>query len=305
MIARIIITLLILESLGYTALGAWLLLVKDLGTLSIAAILLAVFLSVRIGVTLPTFISATLLRLKSHSPVNIADTLTAMGNEIWTRTLSFTFVQPLEKWVVAPDPAPRPGTGVPVLLVHGYVCNRGIWRAMRRMLGERVQNPLFTTSLEPPFARIDDYLPQLAARVDEICTVTGSDKIVIIAHSMGGLVARAYLARDAGAERVARLVTIASPHHGTKMARLGIGRNVRQMYCGSAWLTKLEEDEMRRRGAVPVTCIYSENDDLIFPANSSRLPSANNIALRGEGHVSLLYSARVADLVAQEIVAAD
>jgi len=50
MIARTIITLLILESLSYTALGAWLLLVKDLGSLSVASILLAVFLSVRIGI---------------------------------------------------------------------------------------------------------------------------------------------------------------------------------------------------------------------------------------------------------------
>jgi triacylglycerol lipase len=305
MIARVIITLLILESLGYAALGTWLLLFKELGFFSVAAILLAVFLSVRIGISLPTYIVATVLRLNSHSPVDFGDTLTAMGKEAWTRSLSFTFVQPFEKWLMAQGPEPKPGAGMPVLLVHGYVCNRGIWRAMRRMLGERVPNALFTASLEPPFARIDDYLPQLAARVDEICDATGSQKIVIIAHSMGGLVTRAYVARVAGTERVARLVTIASPNHGTKMARLGIGRNVRQMYCGNAWLTKLEEDEKHRRGAVPVTCIYSENDDLILPANSCRLPNANNIALRGEGHVSLLYSAHVADLVAQEIIAAN
>jgi Predicted acetyltransferases and hydrolases with the alpha/beta hydrolase fold len=304
MIAFAVITLLILEFLGYMALGVWLLLVKGLGFLSIAAIVLAVFVSARIGISLPAYIVASLLRLKSHSSINIGDTLAAMGKEIWTRSLAFTFVQPLEKWVMAPDPHPQAGARPPVLLVHGYVCNRGIWRAMRRLLGERVPNPLFTTNLEPPFARIDDYVPLLAARVDEICAAAGSDKIVIIAHSMGGLVARAYLARDTGAERVACLVTIASPHHGTAMARLGFGRNVKQMYCGNAWLATLEEDEKRCRGAMPVTCIYSEDDDLVFPANSCRLPDANNIALRGVGHVSLLYSAHVADLIAQEIIAA-
>jgi len=302
-IARAIITLLILEFLSYTVLGAWLLRVKGLGFLSVAAIVLAVFVSVRIVISLPAYFVASLLRLKSHSPINIGDTLAAMGKEIWSRSLAFTFVQPLEKWVMAPDPEPGPSAGMPVLLVHGYVCNRGIWRAMRRLLGERVPNPLFTINLEPPLAPIDDYLPQLATRVDKICAATGSGKIVIIAHSMGGLAARAYLARGVGAERVARLVTIASPHHGTEIARLGLGRNVRQMYCGNAWLAKLAEEETRRRSAVPVTCIYSDNDDLVFPTTSCRLSHANNIALRGIGHVSLLHSAHVADLLAQEIMA--
>ncbi len=298
MIARAIITLLIFESLSYLVLGIWLLLVKGLGSLSVAAILVALFLSVRIGISLPVYIFASWLRLKSHSPVNTGDTLAALGKEIWTKAISFTFVQPLEKWAMAPDPEPRPCTGMPVLLLHGYVCNRGVWRAMRRLHGERALNSLFTTNLEPPFARIDDYLPQLAARVDEICAAPGSDKVVIIAHSMGVLVARDYLVRSAGAERVARLVTIASPHQGTEMARLGLGRNSRRIYGGSAWLVKLAEDEVRCRGAVTVTGIYSDNDDLIFRTKRCRLPQANNIALRGIGHVSLLYSAHVSDLVA-------
>jgi triacylglycerol lipase len=305
MIARAIITLLIFESLSYAALGAWLLLVNDLGFLSVAEILLAVFTAIRIGIALPTCIVASLLRLKSHLPVNVGDTLSALGKEIWTRSLSFTFVQPFENWIMAPDPEPAPGAGLPVLLVHGYVCNRGIWHPMRRMLRERVPNPIFTISLEPPFARIDDYLPQLAARVDEICAASGSGKIALVAHSMGGLVARAYLARVSGAERVSRLVTIASPHHGTEMAPLGLGRNMRQMYRGNPWLVKLAEDEKRRGADVPVTCIYSEDDDLVCPAASCRLDCAHNIALHGVGHLSLLYSAHVADLVAQEIRSAN
>src|SRR3990167_10535102 len=39
--------------------------------------------------------------------------------------------------------------------------------------------------------------------------------IVILAHSMGGLVARSYMNSYGGGERVLKLITLATPHHGT------------------------------------------------------------------------------------------
>ena len=149
--------------------------------------------------------------------------------------------------------------------------------------------------------RASSYLPQLAAKVEEICAITKAERVVIVAHSLGGLVSRAYIAGGAGRERVAKLITLGSPHHGTKMARLGIGHNVRQMFYGNDWLAQLADGERERPSGIPLTCLYTENDDLVCPSESGRLPGAKNIALRGVGHVSLLFSTQVAELVAEEI----
>jgi len=40
-------------------------------------------------------------------------------------------------------------------------------------------------------------------------------QIVIVAHSMGGLVARSYMEESGGGSRVKKLITLATPHHGT------------------------------------------------------------------------------------------
>ena len=50
------------------------------------------------------------------------------------------------------------------------------------------------------------------------------DQMVLIGHSMGGLVARACMRRY-GAKGVAKLIALGSPHHGTRLARFGPGRN--------------------------------------------------------------------------------
>ncbi|MDT7603380.1 MAG: triacylglycerol lipase [Acidobacteriota bacterium] len=65
---------------------------------------------------------------------------------------------------------------------------------------------------------VADRSADLRAEVNRILQETKSPKIHIIAHSMGGLDARAMIARLGMAERVASLTTIGTPHHGTSFA---------------------------------------------------------------------------------------
>jgi triacylglycerol esterase/lipase EstA (alpha/beta hydrolase family) len=139
--------------------------------------------------------------------------------------------------------------------------------------------------------------------VDAIVQPGGAQAVVIVAHSMGGLVARACLARR-GAGRVVRLVTLASPHNGTRLAKLGLGANARQMRPDSAFLEGLRRHEGANGPGCPVTSIYSVHDNLVSPQDTSRLPYARNIALSGAGHIDILRDARVHELVAGELEAA-
>ena len=58
----------------------------------------------------------------------------------------------------------------------------------------------------------------LKAQVTDILKTTGAAKVHIIGHSMGGLDARAMIARLGMADKVASLTTIGTPHNGTSFA---------------------------------------------------------------------------------------
>jgi triacylglycerol esterase/lipase EstA (alpha/beta hydrolase family) len=202
----------------------------------------------------------------------------------------------------------RPGTArtPPVLLVHGYGCNSGYWHFMSRALsGAGIGH--YGIDLEPMLASIDQFVPALHARVEEICRLTGQARIVIVAHSMGGLVARAYL-RDHGAQRVLRVITLGTPHRGTGLARFGAGENVREMlWTGDAengrcsdWLETLAQREDLALRPLFVS-IFSHQDNIVSPQLSSYLPGARNIEFNGIGHVALGLHPRVQQEVIEAI----
>jgi triacylglycerol esterase/lipase EstA (alpha/beta hydrolase family) len=117
---------------------------------------------------------------------------------------------------------------------------------------------------------------------------------------MGGLAARHYI-REHGAGRVAKLVTIASPHHGTMLAAMGLGLNAREMHRGSAFLESLSANEAAHPPDVDATSIYSPHDNLVSPQDTSRLAWARNVAIPGVGHVHLLSCERTFELVLDEL----
>jgi triacylglycerol lipase len=65
---------------------------------------------------------------------------------------------------------------------------------------------------------LTDRSADLKAQVTDILKATGAAKVHIIAHSMGGLDARAMIARLGMADKVASLTTIGTPHHGSCFA---------------------------------------------------------------------------------------
>jgi len=197
------------------------------------------------------------------------------------------------------DPVAAPGRR-PLLLVHGVGVNDGVWFALRRKLSRRGLGPVYTINYGPPLAGIEHFAGQLAARIEAICAVTGAERVALIAHSMGGLVARAYLRRF-GAARVEQLITIGTPHHGSMLAYTFPGCCLAQMHPGNPWLVELNREESAR-APVPITSIWSRHDSMVAPQGSSVLRNAENIALVGIAHNALLGEKAVVELVATEVV---
>ena len=171
-------------------------------------------------------------------------------------------------------------TGPVVLMQHGYLNNGAVWFFTARAL--EAQGYRVFTMDQPAFAPIDAMGDRLAARVDELLAATGAPQLTLVAHSMGGLVCRAYLRRH-GETKISRLITLGSPHHGTFHANLANGPNGAQMRLGNAWLSTLNQT----RVSVPFTSIYSLHDTIITPQDSSVMPEADNVRLMAVGHVSM------------------
>jgi pimeloyl-ACP methyl ester carboxylesterase len=291
MAARQMRWLLLCELLIYAGLGGWL--VSRAGWTAPQAISLALasFLSLRLFIVALTY--ACMLTASDGVPrelrIGPGRALRMVLEEYAALILLFTVVQPFAGFWLGPDRlAKHSGGRLPLLLIHGYQCNRGFWFWLRPKL-EAAGWIVATHSLEPVWADIDHYAEGIARRIDEVLAATGAPQVILVGHSMGGLAARAYLRRH-GQGKVARLVTLGSPHHGSGIARWGLGRNARQMRLGSAWLIALAAPDAAPlpRGSVS---IYSVHDNYVFPQRAgSTLEGAATVAIGGVSHIGMAFS---------------
>ena len=187
-----------------------------------------------------------------------------------------------------------------LVLVHGYLCNRGLWTPWLKVLRE-MDVPFVAVNLEPVFGSIDDYPPIVERAVHRLEQATGV-KPVIVAHSMGGLAVRAWMKQTARpSQRIASVITIATPHRGTWLARFGVSRNARQMRRHGAWIAELEHDEPDEIRAL-FTCYFGHCDNIVFPAATATLAGADNRHLPGVAHLDMLNDPRVLASVLDRLV---
>ncbi len=124
---------------------------------------------------------------------------------------------------------------------------------------------------------------------------------VIVAHSMGGLAVRSWLAAEGRSERFHHLVTIATPHAGTRIASRGFGVNVGQMRTTGTWLLRLLANEPATvRGRF--VCFWGHCDNIVFPTRNATLAGADNRHLPATPHVRMAYHPAVFDEVLRLIV---
>lgn len=245
------------------------------------------------------------LLLRSYAPgnprrPNASQLARAWAAEMMAAPRVFLWRQPFRSRL-HPDRLPATaGATRGVVLVHGFFCNRGLWNPwLARMSLEEI--PFVAVNLEPVFGAIEDYRQTIDAAARRLAQSTGLAP-VIVAHSMGGLAARAWLAETPDAPWH-RLVTIASPHAGTRLGAHGRGANIAQMRFGNEWLARLSSREPTERRA-RFTCFWSHCDNIVFPTHSATLAGADNRHLDETPHVNMVYHPMVLTEVLRSVQAA-
>lgn len=142
----------------------------------------------------------------------------------------------------------------PILIIGGFGSNAGQYAGLRSMLADVSGRPTVITPLNLldwlGVVASDSYgvlLGVLHRTIQATLTAHGAQRLTLVAHSAGGVLARIYLGDRAygprnvtfhGRERVRTLVTLGTPHTTTGTGRQG-GLNqirfVQEAYPGAYW----------------------------------------------------------------------
>jgi len=263
----------------------------------------SVAVTVLVALALPMFLSlATIVytAVVSRPGEAAASWWLALGGECVASIRIFLMRQP---WAfAAPRVSHHNGSTerIPVLLVHGFGCNYRVWDSLVPAL--RAQgHTVLAINLEPPFTSIDDYAPQLENAVQALRAATKRPSVAIVAHSMGGLAVRAWI-RGFGSGSATRVITLGTPHAGTRVPQWIAFPNTLQMAWHSGWLANLtvaETEAIRSKFCIGIT----SQDNIVFPQREQTLPGVVPRVFDGLGHLQLCTSAEARRWVCHELAA--
>lgn len=187
----------------------------------------------------------------------------------------------------------------PLLLVHGYMNNPAVfWPLIARLRVAGITN-VHALTLVPIWGSIQQYAQLVSDAVDRILNESGSDRVDILAHSMGGLATAYYLKALGGSARVRRFLAAAAPFRGTYLAALGTTISAQQMRPRSRFLRELRFRAMD----VPSVEVYTLRaglDEYVLPNRSALLGlPASDIRFGHLGHGGLLLSHASASRIAE------
>jgi pimeloyl-ACP methyl ester carboxylesterase len=192
-----------------------------------------------------------------------------------------------------------PVTRPPVIFVHGLYHNRTAWFFYLHWFRRWGWRHLKAITLRGTFRPVAEHATTLAHEVDEVLRQTGSTSVDLVGHSMGGLVIRAFVAQTSNPSVVRTIVTLGTPHAGSKLAVFAVGKVRRDLLPGSPFLASLNAQGAPAPRNGRLYAIYSIVDNMVLPNESARAGGEGVTCLETGpvNHVGLLFSRRTAELV--------
>lgn len=175
----------------------------------------------------------------------------------------------------------------PVVFVHGLGGHPGNFAPLQtyfRLCGRRR-----TYAFAQNGGELAEEGARLAAFLEAIVAANGlSDDAAldVVAHSMGGLVARLALEDARAVRRIGTLVTLGTPHAGTHVARYAATPRTLDLRPSSAVVARLAR-QLPWRGPPKqprLVAMWSDADMMLLPATAARVEGAENVEMPGISH---------------------
>ncbi len=223
-------------------------------------------------------------------------------DEIWAGARIAAWSINGRRGLLAPrkDPQAARGASVVVILVHGAGVDG---TCMRRWASAVVETGIEAPILAPDHGTMTGALTTHAERLNrflrEVLEVAPGAQLVLVGHSMGGLVMRRALADD-DVVRAATLgaVTVATPHLGTAFARMSPVERFLQLSPGHTTVTSLPPLSK----LVPRAITFgSPLDVIVYPYENTIQEGIRSEVIAGHGHAALLTDPVVARQVADAV----
>lgn len=197
--------------------------------------------------------------------------------------------------------------GTPVLLVHGIMDNRSVFTVFRRALRRRGFGTVHAVNYSLFTGDVRTAAHELRTHVERLRERTGAERVHIVGHSLGGVIARYFVQRLGGGHTVDTLVTLGSPHTGTYSAYLLPTPLAAQLRPGSDLIAELAEPAPGCPTRFLV--VWSRMDQLIVPQRNARLDHpdlhAEHLEMRDVGHLSLPIDPRSVHWVVSALARSD
>jgi pimeloyl-ACP methyl ester carboxylesterase len=100
--------------------------------------------------------------------------------------------------------------GSPVIFVHGIGASASVWKKF-----DIPDHAVFYISFSNRFADPARQVPELKEFINKVLEQTKEKKTILVCHSMGGLVARKYMADHRDSHRVEKLILLSVPNLGS------------------------------------------------------------------------------------------
>jgi len=189
----------------------------------------------------------------------------------------------------APVGAPRV-----VVFVHGYGAAGPVFEPLR----DHVERTLAVPTVDFTYRSLSGFSKVARDLADHVDRAAGRHaRVDLVGHSLGGLVARWYVQELGGAGRVERVVTLATPHAGTRSARIAPGPMRHALAPDGAIVRRLHRGR-RRAGDVAHTALVAGRDLLVTPpASAAAIEDARVRWFEDVGHNGMLFEPAVHDAV--------
>ncbi|MEQ3550639.1 alpha/beta fold hydrolase [Pseudonocardia nematodicida] len=211
---------------------------------------------------------------------------------------------PSKRSLVVTDPA---AAGTPILLIHGIMDNRSAFTVFAHALRRRGFGAVHAINYSVLTGDVRSAAEELHAHVERLRETSGADRVHLVGHSLGGVIARYYVQRMGGDAVVDTLVTLGAPHSGSNLALLAPTALARQLRPGSPLLRELDEPAPGCRTRFLV--VWSRMDEVIVPQRNARIRhpdlDVRELAFDDVGHLALPIDPRAVHWVASALATRD